>query len=145
MEQPNHTFSATALVHEVSEKLLDGKAMPTENRGQFFAFAAKAMRNRLIDHARAKGRMRRGGGQAKVTLDEAEAATSKSNQRLLELDDTLNTLAEADPRRAQVVRMRFFGRMSNEEIADALGISLATVKRDWVVAQAWLREQLHEE
>ena len=144
-ERQNHTLTATALVNEVSAKLLGEGAMPTENRGQFLAYAAKAMRNLLIDHARSKGRQRRGGDRDRVPMEQAQDFGHQDHEDLLALDDALNTFAEVDPRKAQVVEMKYFGRMTNEEVASALDISVATVKRDWEVAKAWLYDQLRND
>ena len=143
-ERQNHTLTATALVNEVSAKFLGERTVPSENRGQFFAYAAKAMRNLLIDHARAKGRLIRGGDRDRVPLDEAEGIDQKQRDDLLALNDTLTAFAKVDPRKAQVVEMKYFGRMTNDEVADALEISLATVKRDWDVAKAWLYAELRD-
>ncbi len=144
-ERQNHTLTATALVNEVSAKLLDDRAVPAENRGQFFAYAAKSMRNLLIDHARSKGRQSRGGDRQRIPLEEAEYVDQQRRNELLALDEALDRFAEIDARKAQVVEMKYFGRMTNEEIAEALDISLATVKRDWGVAKAWLWDELSDE
>ncbi len=141
-ERQNHTLTATALVNEISAGLLADRKVPTENRGQFFAYAARSMRNLLIDHARAKGRLMRGGDRERVSLEQAEHVQQKQREELLALNDALDRFAEIDTRKAQVVEMKYFGRMTNDEIAQALGISLATVKRDWEVAKAWLSQEL---
>ena len=141
-ERPDHTLTATALVHEVSVQLLERSQVPVENHGQFLALAARAMRNLLIDHARTKGRQKRGGGQKKLSLDEALVACETQTAQLLELHEALNRLAEIDPRKGKVVEMRYFGGMSIDETAAALGISPATVKRDWEVARTWLLREL---
>lgn len=141
-ERMNHTLTSTALVHEVSIRMLDDSCVPTESRGQFFAYASKAMRNLLIDHARTKGRQKRGGDRRGFSFDEAMVACREQSEDLLALNDALEALAELEPRKAQVVELKYFGGMSNQEAADALGISLATVKRDWEVAKAWLLREL---
>lgn len=141
-ERQNHTLTSTALVHEVSMKLLNDSHVPTASRGQFFAYASKAMRNLLIDHARTRGRQKRGGDREKFSFDEAMVACEEQRDEFLALNDALETLADVEPRKAQVVEMRYFGGMSNQEIASALEISLATVKRDWEVAKVWLLRQL---
>lgn len=143
-ERQDHTLTATALVNEISAKLMADRVVPTENRGQFFAYAARAMRNLLIDHTRAKGRIIRGGDRERVGMEQAELDDQKQREDLLALNEALTTFAEVDSRKAQVVEMKYFGRMTNEEVAEALGISLATVKRDWDVAKAWLFEQLQD-
>ena len=141
-ERQNHTLSATALVHEVSMKILGESDIPTEGRGQFFAYAAKAMRNYLIDHARTRGRQKRGGDRKRVIVEEALIASEQRSEDLLALNEALEQLAELEPRKAQVVEMRYFGGMSLQEVADSLDISIATVKRDWDVAKTWLISQL---
>ena len=141
-ERQNHTLTSTALVHEVSMKMLNDSRVPTESRGQFFAYASKAMRNLLIDHARNRGRQKRGGDRQKFSLEEAMIACDEQRDEFLALNDALESLADLEPRKAQVVEMRYFGGMSNQEIASALDISLATVKRDWEVAKTWLLRQL---
>ena len=141
-ERQNHTLTSTALVHEVSLRLLNDSRVPMGSRGQFFAYASKAMRNLLVDHARTRGRQKRGGDRQKFSFDEAMIACQEQRDDLLRLNDALAELAEVNPRKAQVVEMRYFGGLSNQEIASALSISIATVKRDWMVAKAWLLNQL---
>ena len=141
----DHTLTSTALVNEVSLKLLNDNSIPTESRGQFFAYASRAMRNLLIDHARARGRQKRGGDRNKFAFEEAMVAAEEQCEDLLALNQALEQLAEQEPRKAQVVEMRYFGGMKNEEVADALGISLATVKRDWDVARTLLLRALKDE
>lgn len=143
-EKQDHTLSSTALVHEVSMKMLTESQLPVANRGQFFAYASKAMRNYLIDHARTKGRQKRGGDRHKFSFDEAMVACDQQRDDFLELNDALELLAEVDSRKAQVVEMRYFGGLSNQEIADSLDISPATVKRDWTVAKTWLLNELRK-
>jgi len=141
-ERQNHTLTSTALVHEVSIKMLNESRVPIANRGQFFAYASKAMRNLLIDHARTKGRQKRGGDRQRFEFDEALVACAEQKDDFLALNDALEALAQLEPRKAQVVEMRYFGGMSNQEIASALGSSLATGKRDWTVAKTWLMREL---
>lgn len=141
-ERPDHTLTATALVHEVSVQLLERSQVPVENHGQFLALAARAMRNLLIDHARSKGRVKRGGGRKKIELDEALIACDQQSPELLELHDALTRFAEIDERKSRVVEMRYFGGLSIDEVAAALEISPATVKRDWEVAKTWLLHEL---
>jgi RNA polymerase sigma factor (TIGR02999 family) len=143
-ERQNHTLTATALVNEVSLKLLQDRQLPTENRDHFFAYASRAMRNMLIDHARSKVSQRRGGKNQSVPLDAIEQEAQKCDEELLALDDSLTAFAEVDSRKAKVVEMKFFGRMTIEEIASALDISVATVKRDWEIARAWLRDNMSD-
>jgi len=141
-ERQNHTLTSTALVHEVSMKMLNDSHVPIESRGQFFAYASKAMRNYLIDHARTKGRQKRGGDRQRFEFDEAMIACDEQRDDFLALNSAIESLAELEPRKAQVVEMRYFGGMSNQEIASALDTSLATVKRDWTVAKTWLMREL---
>jgi RNA polymerase sigma factor (TIGR02999 family) len=144
-ERPDHTLTATALVHEVSLQLLEGIAVTANNRGQFLALAAKAMRNLLIDHARARGRQKRGGSLQKLSLDEDLAACDERNQELVDLDEALERFSQIDARKSQVVELRYFGGLSIEETAQILEVSPATVKRDWEVARAWLLRALQTE
>ena len=141
-ERSNHTLSSTALVNEISMSLINDSNMSLENRGQFFAYVAKAMRNHLIDHARRKGRQVRGGDRRQISLSEAITAADEQCDDLLTLNEVLEELSRVDSRRAQVVEMRYFGGMTNVEIAYALDISIATVKRDWDIAKEWLRTRL---
>lgn len=134
----DHTLTATALVNEISLKLLKESQLEAKTGRQFYAFVSTAMRNYLIDHARAKARDKRGGKLAKFTFDEAVVACETQSAELLSLNDALDELGQIEPRKAQVVEMRYFGGMSNEEVAEALDISIATVKRDWTVAKSWL-------
>ena len=143
-ERQDHTLTSTALVHEVSLKLLHDADVPTASRGQFLAFASKAMRNYLIDHARTKGRQKRGGIRRRHSFEEAMVASNEQRDDFLALNAALEVLAKIEPRKAQVVEMRYFGGLSNQEIADALGTSLATVKRDWAVAKTWLQKTLSQ-
>ena len=122
-ERPEHTLTATALVHEVSTQLLEQSNVPTGGRSAYLAYVATAMRRVLIDHARAKGRTKRGGSLQKLQLDEALAAAEKQSGDLLDLDDALQKLSEIDPRRGQVVEMRYFAGMEISEIAVALDVS----------------------
>lgn len=141
-ERPDHTLTATALVHEVSTRLLEQSRVPTNSRGEFLAYVFVAMRNVLITHARAKNSSKRGGGEKTVQLQEAYAASYEQPAELLELDEALSRLAEFDPRRSKVVEMRYFAGMGIDQIAVALGVSAATVKRDWSVAKVWLAREL---
>lgn len=145
-DQPlHHTLTATALVHEISAKLLErSDAAAGLTRGQFFAYAATAMRRILVDHARAKGQQKRGGGQRPLTLNEAMVAARHQPVELIELHDALDRLAEIDARRSKVVELRYFGGMSITETAEALDLSPATVKRDWEVARLWLFRELRQ-
>lgn len=143
-ERQDHTLSATALVNEVSLRLLGDSNVPVTSRARFFAYASKAMRNLLIDHARTRGRQKRGGGR-KVCFDDAMVACAEQRDEFLALDEALSGLALLDPQKAQVVEMKYFAGMTNQEVATALGVSVATVKRNWAVAQAWLRRRIEGE
>ena len=140
----DRTMVTTALVNEAYLRLVDQQQATPSDRTHFLALAAVAMRHVLIDRARAQGAERRGGGQDAVTLDDAVADGERSPQRLLEIDDALDRLAEVSPRLARVVECRFYGGLSEEEIADALSITVRTVQRDWVKARALLRRALSE-
>ena len=143
-ERVDHTLQATALVHEAYLKLIEQRSANWQNRAHFFGVAAQLMRRILIDHARGHSRQKRGGEQKKVSLDEAFVFSEKQADELLAVDDSLNRLAEIDPRQARVVELRFFGGLSVEEAAEVLGVSPKTIKRDWSVAKAWLYADLKE-
>lgn len=143
-ERPNHTLRPTALVHEVYLRMVDIDEVDWQDRTHFFAIAARQMRRILVDSARARRYQKRGGGAASVTFTEA-LAVSRSTPDLVALDDALNLLAEKDDRKARVVELRFFGGLTNEEIASALRISTDTVTRDWQMAKLWLRRELRRE
>lgn len=136
------TLQPTALVHELYFKLVDQRRTDWATRGHFFATAALLMRRLIIDHARAALADKRGGGKV-VTLDaDADIGGSDTPADLVRVDEALAELAVFDPRQAKVVEMRFFGGLTNELIAESLGISIATVKRDWAMARAWLATEL---
>lgn len=144
-QRMNHTLTATALVNEVTLKFLHDSHLPVEDGQQFYAYASTAMRNLLIDHARSKNRAKRGGGTQHLPFNDAIDECERYGAEFVELDEALNELAQIKPRHAKVVEMRYFGGLSNQEIADALGTSLATVKRDWVQAKSWLKCELSGE
>jgi RNA polymerase sigma factor (TIGR02999 family) len=144
-ERPDHTLTATALVHEVSLQLLQQSDLPLDNQGRFLALAAKAMRNLLVDHARARRRQKRGGERQKMSLDESLVAHDEQSEVLIDLDEVLERFSHIDPRKSQVVELRYFGGLSIPETAEILGTSPATVKRDWEVARAWLLRELQSE
>jgi len=142
-ERPDHTLSATALVHEAWVELSKLDRIRWQNRSHYMALAAQAMRRILIDHAVARRALKRGGGQPVEPLSgDAMATVHDRAEGLLDLDAALARLATLDARQAQVVECRFFGGMSVEETAAALGTSPATVKRDWALARAWLNREL---
>jgi RNA polymerase sigma factor (TIGR02999 family) len=141
-ERPSHTLSPTALVHEAYLKLAGLERIEWRNRAQFFALAAQAMRQVLVDHALRRKAKKRGGGQVHVTLSEQVGGRALPVEEILALDAALRRLEENDARRARVVVCRFFAGMEVEETAAALGVSEATVKRDWTYARAWLNREL---
>lgn len=142
-ERAGHTLQATALANEAYLKLVRLENQDWRDRSHFLGVAAAIMRRLLIDHARKHGAERRGGGAAKVELDEAlELGTTDRSDELLALDDALAKLAALDQRQARIVELRFFAGLGVEETAAALGISDRTVKREWAVARAWLRAEL---
>ena len=143
-ERAGHTLQATALVHEAYARLVDVEIDAT-SRAQFFALASRAMRNVLVDHARARGRSKRGGGLARVTLDEALVVSGEPDPALIDLDVALTELAAQDERKSRVVEMHFFGGLTHEEIADTLGLSVSTVRADLRLARAWLAARLEGE
>jgi len=144
-EGGEHTLQATALVHEAYLRLVDQRHVDWKNRAHFFAIAAQAMRRVLVDHARARLAEKRGGAMEKVTLSDAVAGSPDDNAvDVLALHDALERLAALDPDQARVVELRYFGGMNIDETADTLGVSAATVKREWAVARAWLKRELSE-
>jgi RNA polymerase sigma factor (TIGR02999 family) len=143
-EREGHTLQTTALINEAYVRLVDQRNVHWANRSHFFAISAQIMRRILIDHARRHGYAKRGGGAQQVSLDEAAIVTRTAGAELLRLDEALKSLAEMDPRRSQVVELRYFGGLNNEEIAGVLNISENTVTRDWNMARAWLHQQLSE-
>lgn len=140
-----HTLQPTALVHEAYVKLVGDAASRPKDRGHFFALAARVMRQVLVDHARAKGRDKRGGGQERIALEGGVLAAQAPTLDLVELDDALQRLGAIDAQYAQVVELRFFGGLSEDETSEALGVSRATAARAWRFARAWLIRQLFPE
>ncbi len=142
-ERRGHTLQTTALVHEAYLKLIQQRNLGWENRSQFFAVAATMMRRILIDYAKTKHRLRRGGVQSDLPLDDAlTLRVSETDVDLLALDEALNRLAEKEAHLAKVVELRFFSGLEVVETAEILGISESTVKRDWQMAKAWLHREL---
>ncbi len=144
-EHPGHTLQTTAVVHEAYLRLIDQKHVQWQNRAHFFAIAAQMMRRILITHAQSHAYAKRGGGAPKVSLDEAAVLSPARAGELIALDDALKDLALIDERRSQVVELRFFGGLNNEEVAEVLKISPNTVTRDWNVAKAWLYREMNKE
>jgi RNA polymerase sigma factor (TIGR02999 family) len=141
-ERPEHTLQPTALVHEAYLKLAGQNPVDWRNKAHFFALAARIMRHILVDHARGRQRDKRGGARINVTLDEALELSHPNEPGLVELDEALNTLASQDTRKSRIVELRYFGGLSIEETAGLLGVSPATVRREWTLAKAWLRHEL---
>jgi RNA polymerase sigma factor (TIGR02999 family) len=137
-QRPDHTLQSGALLNEVYLRLAELKDPHWENRARFFALCAKMMRQILVDHARSRNSQKRGGDAARVPLDDVLLVSEPKALELLALDDALERLAVAHPRKCEVVEMRFFGGLSVEEVADVLGVSRLTVIRDWNFARAWL-------
>jgi RNA polymerase sigma factor (TIGR02999 family) len=141
-EAPGHTLQTTALVHEAYLRLADGSDTKWESRSQFFAIAAKLMRRILVDHARTRHAEKRGGSAIQVPLEEDTAPAAERGVDLLALDEALVRLAQLDERQAKVVELRYFAGLGIEETGETLGISPATVKREWTVARVWLKREL---
>ena len=140
-ERPGHSLQTTALVNEAYMRLVGYERMQWQNRAHFFAVSAQVMRRILVEHAR-RHNLKRGGGVPHVSLEEAALVGGHRAADLVALDDAMNTLAQLDPRKAQVVEMRFFGGLNVDETADVLKVSPATVMRDWSTAKAWLYREL---
>jgi RNA polymerase sigma factor (TIGR02999 family) len=138
----DHTLQTTALVHEAYLRLAGQDGSSFANRTHFLAVAAKAMRQILVDHARASLRQKRGAGVKAVALDEAALLSPEPMQEIVELDEALERLAALDARKAQVVELKYFGGLKQEEIAEVLKVSEVTVRRDWTFARAWLYAEL---
>ena len=144
-ERVGHSLQATALVNEAYVRLVDGTVVEWHDRAHFLAVAARIMRRILVDHARARGARERGGGDARVTFDEALVVTAETRENFVALDDALEALAKFDERKSRVVELRFFGGLSVEDTAAVLKVSVDTVMRDWRLAKAWLQAEMHGE
>ena len=141
-ERPGHTLDATALVHEMYLKLFAAEPVQWQSRAHFFAVAARQLRRILVSHARDRQAEKRGGKRLRITVSYLDAVAEPSGQDLMDLDEALNRLQQADERAAQVIELRFFAGLTETEIAEALQISVATLKRDWAFGRAWLLRQL---
>jgi len=141
-QRPDHTLQTTALVNEAYLRLVDQTTPSFANRSHFFAVAATAMRQILVNHAKAQQRQKRGGGASKVDLDTAALISPEQTKTVLDVDEALERLAHLDSRKAQVVELKYFGGLNQDEIAHVLKISIVTVRRDWVFARAWLHTEL---
>jgi len=140
-ESQGNTLQTSALINEAYLRLVDQKNVQLQNRAQFFGFAAQLMRRILVDHARSRSRIKRGGGVQMVSLAE-QAVISNDVAEVIALDDALKNLAEMDPRKAQIVEMKFFGGLTNEEVAEVLKVTSRTVEREWRKAKAWLHRAI---
>ncbi len=144
-EGSGHSLQTTGLVNEAYLRLVDQKSVRWQNRAHFFGIAAQLMRRILVDHARKRQRLKRGGGALRVSLHEAEAVALEKPTDLLALDEALVLLAEVDARKSRIVELRFFGGLSIEETAEVLQVSPGTVMHDWTLAKAWLYRALGNE
>ncbi|MFI5175465.1 MAG: sigma-70 family RNA polymerase sigma factor [Terriglobia bacterium] len=145
VEHSGHTLQTSALINEAYLRLIDIQRMRWQNRAHFFAVAAQLMRRILVDSARGRQYAKRGGGAQKISLDEAMPLGRETSAELIAVDDALKDLATLDARKSQIVELRFFGGLSIEETAEVLGLSAATVKREWQRAKAWLHLALNKE
>jgi RNA polymerase sigma factor (TIGR02999 family) len=141
-ERPGNTLQTTALIHEAYVRLVDQRNVQWQNRAHFFGIAAQLMRRILVDHARAKKRVKRGGSDVRVSLGDATVAVKGQDLDVVALDEALQRLAQIDEQQSRVVELRFFSGLTVEETAEVMHISTATVKRDWSMAKAWLHREL---
>lgn len=141
-ERDNHTLQTTALVNEAFVRLIDLRRIQWQDRAHFLALSAQLMRRVLVDHARSRNSQKRGGGAAPIVLDDALVGAPERGADLVALDEALEDLARVDPRKSQVVELRFFGGLSVEETAEALRVSPETVMRDWRLAKVWLLREI---
>jgi RNA polymerase sigma factor (TIGR02999 family) len=144
-ERANHTLQATALVNEAYMKLIDQHSVDWQNRAHFFSIAAETMRRILVNHAVERNAQKRGGGMTLLSLDDEIDFIHQRDLDMLALDDSLKRLEEFDPTQAKIVELKFFGGMTNEEIASVMGVSDSTVKREWRMAKAWLSARMKDE
>lgn len=141
-ERGDHTLQPTALVHEAYVRLVDQRRVRWQNRAHFYGIAAQIMRRILVDRARARGAGKRGAGWQRVTLVDDKTPAVSADIEVLALDEALRRLAAFDPQQERIVELRYFGGLTIDEAAEVIGISTATVKREWAIAKAWLRAQL---
>lgn len=142
LESPGHTLQTSALVHEAYCKLVDQRKVQWQNRAQFFCIASQLMRRILVDHARKRARLRRGGAAQKISLDETAIVPEHRSAELILLDDALTRLADFDPKKSRIVEMKFFGGLSMDEIASIEQVSTKTVQREWLKAKVWLYNEV---
>ena len=143
-ERADHTLQTTALVNEAYVRLIDQRFVRWQNRAHFFAIAAQMMRRILVDYARSRRYAKRGGGAPQISFDEAAFVARERDAELVAVDDALTDLAARDPRKSQIVELRFFGGLNIEETAEVMGISPTTVQREWRSAKAWLYQAIRE-
>jgi len=143
-ESAGHTLQPTALVHEAWLRMVGDGSQAWKNRAYFFAAAAEAMRRILVEHARRKSRLKHGGGQLRMNIEDLDLAESAPDEKILLVDDALEKLERSNPERSRVVVMKFFGGMTNKEVADTMGIGERSVDRHWVCAKAWLFQNLRD-
>jgi len=142
-ERPDHTLQTTALVNEVYLRLADQTNPDWQSRAHFFAVAARAMRQILVSYARSNRAQKRGGGGARIELDEAAIMSPEQSNEIVDVHEALERLGRLDERKARVVELKYFGGLNHDEIAEVMKISTITVRRDWVFAKAWLHNELH--
>ena len=142
-QRPDHTLQTTALVSEAYLRLADQTNPSWQNRAHFFAVAARAMRQILVNYAKSNRAQKRGGGALKIELDEAAIASPEQSAEIVDLHEALERLATLDARKAHVVELKYFGGLNHDEIAEVMKVSAVTVRRDWVFAKAWLHNELH--
>ena len=143
-ERPNHTLQTTALVNEAYLRLADQTSPNWQSRAHFFAVASRGMRRILVNYARSNRAQKRGGGAARIELDEAAILSPEQSIEIVDLHEALERLGTLDSRKAQVVELKYFGGLNHDEIAEVMKISAVTVRRDWVFAKAWLHKELHQ-
>ena len=141
-ESPGHTLQTSALVNEAFVRLVDQRNVRWQNRAHFFGIAAQMMRRILVDYARSRRYAKRGGGARAMSLDEAMIVSDERSAEVVSVHEALEQLAKLDPRKGQIVELRFFGGLSIEETAEVLGVSPGTVMKDWTLAKAWLRREI---
>ena len=142
-EHPGHTLQTSALVNEAYMRLVDAHTVHWQNRAHFFAVSAQIMRRILVDFARARQNLKRGGGAQQITLDEGLVVSPERGADLIALDEALEKLAILNPRQSKVVELRYFGGLNEEEVAEALNVSSRSVRHDWTLARAWLYRELN--
>src|SRR6478736_3411883 len=142
-ERTDHTLQTTALVSDAYLRLADQTNPRWQNRAHFFAVAARAMRQIVVDYARSQQSQKRGGGALKIELDEAAIVSPEESKKIVDLHEALESLARLDARKARVVELKYFGGLNHDEIAEVLKVSTVTVRRDWIFAKAWLHNELH--